>query len=151
VVTHDNYKDEKDHWKTVFLAPLSKQYINRLAGHSRDEKQSKLEWVEEAKIRSLVQMAFWTRKMKDVYEEAGNLAQRVTAKKKVTMIKQLAFKTGSLLSELDRQKDIGRTNKFPWLEILKKPEKEPPEEEHERFAKAMTWEWQQKKHKHAVV
>ena len=96
-------------------------------------------------------MAFWTRKMKDVYEEAGNLAQRVTAKKKVTMIKQLAFKTGSLLSELDRQKDIGRTNKFPWLEILKKPEKEPPEEEHERFAKAMSWEWQQKKHKHAFV
>ena len=57
-------------------------------------------------------MAFWTRKMKDVYEESGNLAQRVTAKKKVTMIKQLAFKTGSLLSELDRQKDIGRTNKL---------------------------------------
>ena len=151
VVTHDNYKDEKDHWKTAFLVPLSKQYRNHLAGHSRDEKQSKLEWVEEAKIRSLVQMAFWTRKMKDVYEEAGNLAQRVTAKKKVTMIKQLAFKTGSLLSELDRQKDIGRTNKFPWLEILKKPEKEPPEEEHERFAKAMSWEWQQKKHKHAFV
>ena len=24
VVTHDNYKDEKDHWKTAFLVPLSK-------------------------------------------------------------------------------------------------------------------------------